>query len=87
MKNIILSKKSKTVNGTIQLTGSKSECNRALILEALSEGIVDVKNVSDAADAVTLSRILKSEVGMPNAEYTINPHSTIRTLHLINFRN
>ncbi|RYD91466.1 MAG: 3-phosphoshikimate 1-carboxyvinyltransferase, partial [Sphingobacteriales bacterium] len=41
------------------LTGSKSECNRALVIEALSEGRVKVQNVSDAADTVTLTAILK----------------------------
>src|ERR1019366_2036298 len=66
--NIILTKKSKSVKGTIHLTGSKSECNRALIIEALSNGKVKVENMSDAADTVTLLRILKSEVGMPSAE-------------------
>ena len=61
--NIILTKISKTVNGTVQLTGSKSECNRALIIEALSNGKVKVENISDAADAQTLSEVLsrKSE--------------------------
>ncbi|MCC8409055.1 3-phosphoshikimate 1-carboxyvinyltransferase [Mucilaginibacter sp. UR6-1] len=62
--NIILTKKDKTANGTIQLTGSKSECNRALVIEALSGGRVKVKNLSDAADTVTLAGILKeSESG------------------------
>lgn len=60
-QNIILTKKSKSVNGTIQLTGSKSECNRALVIEALSGGKVKVENISDAADTVTLSAALKSE--------------------------
>jgi len=60
--NIIISKKTKTVSGTVQLTGSKSECNRALIIEALSNGKVKVENMSDAADAVTLAGILKSKV-------------------------
>ena len=60
--NIILTKQSKTVTGTIQLTGSKSECNRALIIEALSTGKVKVENMSDAADAVTMAAILKNEV-------------------------
>jgi 3-phosphoshikimate 1-carboxyvinyltransferase len=59
--NIILTKKSKSVNGTVQLTGSKSECNRALIIEALSNGKVKVENISDAADAVTLAGILRAE--------------------------
>ncbi|MCD8739001.1 3-phosphoshikimate 1-carboxyvinyltransferase [Mucilaginibacter roseus] len=57
--NIILTKADKTANGTIQLTGSKSECNRALVIEALSGGRVKVKNLSDAADTVTLAGILK----------------------------
>ena len=66
--SIILTKKGKSVKGTVHLTGSKSECNRALIIEALSNGKVKVENISDAADTVTLLKILKSEVGMPTAE-------------------
>jgi 3-phosphoshikimate 1-carboxyvinyltransferase len=61
-QNIILSKKNKSVSGTVQLTGSKSECNRALIIEALSGGRVRVENVSDALDTTTLHNILKSDV-------------------------
>jgi len=67
--NIILTKTGKSANGIIQLTGSKSECNRALVIEALSDGQVKVENISDAADTVTLAGILrksvirKSEVG------------------------
>jgi 3-phosphoshikimate 1-carboxyvinyltransferase len=60
-QNIIISKADKTLTGTIQLTGSKSECNRALIIEALSNGRVQVKNMSDAADAVTLKVALSQE--------------------------
>ena len=59
--NIILTKKSKSIHGTVQLTGSKSECNRALIIGALSNGKVKVENISDAADAVTLAGILRAE--------------------------
>src|SRR3954471_8604975 len=61
-KNILLTKKGRSIHGTVNLTGSKSECNRALIIEALSEGKVTVQNVSDAADTVTLAGILKSKV-------------------------
>ena len=60
--NIILTKKDKSVKGTVHLTGSKSECNRALIIEALSHGKVKVENISDAADTVTLAGVLRSEV-------------------------
>ncbi|MDB5124803.1 MAG: 3-phosphoshikimate 1-carboxyvinyltransferase [Mucilaginibacter sp.] len=62
-QNIILTKKSKSVHGTVHLTGSKSECNRALVIEALSHGKVKVENISDAADTVTLAGILRAEVG------------------------
>jgi len=88
-QNIILSKKSKSVNSTVHLTGSKSECNRALIIEALSNGKVKVENVSSAADTVTLAGILKSEVRnqkinvslnseieIPNSEINIGPAGT-----------
>jgi 3-phosphoshikimate 1-carboxyvinyltransferase len=57
-QNILLYKKSKSVNGEVHLTGSKSECNRALVIEALSNDKVRVENISDAADAVTLSKVL-----------------------------
>src|SRR3954471_20958197 len=79
--NILLTKKGRTVNGTVNLTGSKSECNRALIIEALSEGKVTVQNVSDAADTVTLAGILKSKVFAadfenPITEVNIGPAGT-----------
>jgi 3-phosphoshikimate 1-carboxyvinyltransferase len=84
--NIILTAKSKSIKGTIHLTGSKSECNRALIIEALSAGKVKVENISDAADAVTLAGILrsevrdqnlnKSEIENPKSEINIGPAGT-----------
>jgi 3-phosphoshikimate 1-carboxyvinyltransferase len=69
-KNIILTKKTKTVYGTVQLTGSKSECNRALIIEALSEGKAKVENMSDAADAVTLKNILSDFIDVRKTSAT-----------------
>src|SRR5689334_91240 len=66
--NILLTKKGRTINGTVNLTGSKSECNRTLIIEALSKGKVKVQNVSDAADTVTLAGILKSKVKSQNSK-------------------
>ncbi|MGI4022128.1 MAG: 3-phosphoshikimate 1-carboxyvinyltransferase [Janthinobacterium lividum] len=56
--NLILRKPDRAVIATIRLTGSKSECNRALIIEALSEGKVKVENLSEAADTVTLKEVL-----------------------------
>ncbi|RYY09343.1 MAG: hypothetical protein EOO04_38565 [Chitinophagaceae bacterium] len=50
----------KQINTEIVLTGSKSECNRALIISSLSKGLVKVDNMSNAADTVTLRDILSS---------------------------
>jgi 3-phosphoshikimate 1-carboxyvinyltransferase len=88
--NIILTKKSRSVKGTIHLTGSKSECNRALIIEALSNGKVKVENMSDAADAVTLAQVLgrqwavgSSELSRVNGELTVgnNEANSPLTIH------
>jgi 3-phosphoshikimate 1-carboxyvinyltransferase len=81
-QNIILTKKNKLVNGTIQLTGSKSECNRALIIEALSNGKVKVENISNAADTVTLADILvgdkwnQQHKELPLLECNVGPAGT-----------
>ncbi|MBC8051947.1 MAG: 3-phosphoshikimate 1-carboxyvinyltransferase [Sphingobacteriaceae bacterium] len=63
MDHLILSKPGKNTNCTIQLTGSKSESNRALILNALSGGRVLVKNLSSADDTVTLAGIVEEVKG------------------------
>lgn len=57
--SIKISVANKKVSGTIHLTGSKSESNRALIMQAMSKGAVQVNNVSEAADTVTLLGILQ----------------------------
>ena len=77
-KNILLKNKNKSVNGTVSLTGSKSECNRALIIEALSSGKVKVQNISDAADAVLLAGVLKSEVRSSKSE-VVSKDSGLKT--------
>jgi 3-phosphoshikimate 1-carboxyvinyltransferase len=60
-KNALVSfKGTKNINTEIQLTGSKSECNRALIISALSNKLVKVENLSNAADTVTLDGILNT---------------------------
>lgn len=58
--NIILSTPTKNLTGTINLTGSKSESNRALMMQALSNGKVKPQNLSEAADTLTLKHILNS---------------------------
>ncbi|MBL4675937.1 MAG: 3-phosphoshikimate 1-carboxyvinyltransferase [Mucilaginibacter sp.] len=79
--NIILTKQGKTANGTIQLTGSKSECNRALVIEALSDGKVKVDNISDAADAVLLAGILR-KAESPKSEVQSQHGSELKTQDL-----
>lgn len=44
----------------IQLPASKSESNRALILQALSGGRIELDNLSDARDTQTMLRLLAS---------------------------
>lgn len=60
-ETIVLNAPKKHLSGTIKLTGSKSESNRALIMQALSNGKVKLENLSEAADTVTLAHILNSE--------------------------
>lgn len=49
---------SKEIQGTVQLTGSKSESNRALIIQALSRAAVNVENLSAAADTIIMNKAL-----------------------------
>ncbi|HEY0771049.1 MAG TPA: 3-phosphoshikimate 1-carboxyvinyltransferase, partial [Sphingobacteriaceae bacterium] len=60
--NLVISGAKEKLSGTVQLTGSKSESNRALIMQALSGGKVKVENLSLAADTVTLEEILNSKL-------------------------
>ncbi|MEJ5994926.1 3-phosphoshikimate 1-carboxyvinyltransferase [Pedobacter sp. Du54] len=83
-KNILLSfKGSKQINTEIKLTGSKSECNRALIIGALSKGAVSVENLSVAADTVTLERVLR-EVKEMSLEFGTGSQLTTRNPQVIN---
>ncbi|WP_432711050.1 3-phosphoshikimate 1-carboxyvinyltransferase [Pedobacter sp.] len=60
-KNAIVSfLNKKEIHAEINLTGSKSESNRALVIAALSKGLVEVDNLSDAEDTVVLNHILSS---------------------------
>ncbi len=76
MKSIVISHPSKKINTKIELTGSKSESNRALILQALSKGKVSVSNLSAATDTQTLQQILNSNLQIPNSELNVGPAGT-----------
>lgn len=71
-KSLVLTHPSQEINGTVQLTGSKSESNRALIIQALSKGSVKVENLSEAADTVTLQAALNLATSGGNDLKTIN---------------
>lgn len=68
MASITLSHPSKKIQASIALTGSKSESNRALILQALSQGLVSVENLSQAADTQTLLHILNTQLSTQNPQ-------------------
>lgn len=46
------------LSGIVQLTSSKSESNRALLINALSGGILNLDNLSAARDTQTMMRLL-----------------------------
>jgi len=59
--NIQLSHNSRELKGAIQITGSKSESNRALILQAIYPNI-ELLNLSNSDDSNVLKKALKSDV-------------------------
>ena len=56
--NISVSHPTGKVKATIHLPSSKSESNRALIINALSGYKCDIQNISTARDTVTMNRLL-----------------------------
>ncbi len=56
-----INKKQDQISGTIQLTGSKSESNRALIIKSLCSEGFELNNLSEAQDTVTLKNILNKK--------------------------
>lgn len=56
-----ISNPTKKLKGSIQLTASKSESNRALIIQALSKEKFEIKNIATAQDTQTLQEILTAD--------------------------
>jgi len=82
-KNALVSfKGTRNINTEIQLTGSKSECNRALIISALSKKMVKVENLSNAADTVTLDGIL-NKLAVESNEFGENSKLKIQNSELV----
>lgn len=61
MEKILLKKTPSAFNETIQLASSKSESNRALIINALGGFKGELKNLSSARDTQTMIKLLQSE--------------------------
>ncbi len=56
---IQLSCKNKNLNGVIELTSSKSESNRVLIIRSLTEGNLEIQKLSYSEDTKVLEKALK----------------------------
>lgn len=56
-----ISKKDRSIKGEINLDGSKSISNRALIIRALCEEHFDIKNISTSRDTETLQKLLNKD--------------------------
>lgn len=60
MKSILVNPPKEAINAEIRLAASKSECNRALIIDALTGFQCELTNISEARDSQTMQRLLKS---------------------------
>lgn len=72
LTSIKLAHPTKQISGTVQLTGSKSESNRALIIQAISSGKVKIQNLSHADDTVLLTNALKVALQIDDQVKTID---------------
>lgn len=60
MKSILVNPPQQPIRAEIQLAASKSECNRALIINALTGFQSELTNISEARDSQTMLRLLNS---------------------------
>lgn len=77
-----VSNPTKKIKGSIELTASKSESNRALIIKALCKDNFEIKNLATAQDTQTLQEILladKKQLSIKNKSeitYDVGPAGT-----------
>jgi 3-phosphoshikimate 1-carboxyvinyltransferase len=77
LKKIFLSKVHDSFNTEIPLPSSKSESNRALIINALAQGKDNLSNLAEARDTQTMMRLLASDDGVADV---IDAGTTMRFL-------
>jgi 3-phosphoshikimate 1-carboxyvinyltransferase len=65
MESLKINKINKTVNGNIQITGSKSETNRLLVLQQFYPNLT-IENRSNSDDSVLMQKALKNKVSEIN---------------------
>ena len=61
MSTYIITKENTSLKGAIQLTASKSESNRALIIQALCTAPFQIENLAAAKDTETMKELLASD--------------------------
>jgi 3-phosphoshikimate 1-carboxyvinyltransferase len=61
VKSILVNPPKQPIKAVIQLAASKSECNRALIINALTGFESELSNISEARDSQTMQRLLASD--------------------------
>ncbi len=71
-----ISHPTRELKGSINLTASKSESNRALIMHAICEEDFTISNLAEAEDTQTLQRILETDVVNPKDVYDVGPAGT-----------
>jgi 3-phosphoshikimate 1-carboxyvinyltransferase len=74
-----ISHPTKIIKGEITLTASKSESNRALIIQAVCADSFEIKNLAKAEDTQTLQRILqeiKTNAGVGEHTYNVGAAGT-----------
>lgn len=77
-----VSKKGKTLRGTIALTASKSESNRALIIRALCSQSFEIHNLATAEDTCVLDNILTSSL-VPRPSYMFDVGAAGTTMRFL----
>jgi len=71
-----ISHPTRELKGQINLTASKSESNRALIIQAICQEDFSIANLAEAEDTQTLQHILETDIVSPKDSYDVGPAGT-----------